>query len=54
VVAFSSREVREPDTRLLQAVRVIGSMLGQFLGRQRVEDDCALPRGDERVAEMIG
>jgi diguanylate cyclase (GGDEF)-like protein/PAS domain S-box-containing protein len=54
VVAFSSREVREPDTRLLQAVRVIGSMLGQFLGRQRVEDDLRRFRAAMNVsAEMI-
>ena len=39
VMAFNSREVREPDTRLLQAVRVIGNMLGQFLSRQQGEDD---------------
>jgi diguanylate cyclase (GGDEF)-like protein/PAS domain S-box-containing protein len=39
VLAFNSREVREPDTRLLQAVLVIGSMLGQFLSRQQGADD---------------
>jgi diguanylate cyclase (GGDEF)-like protein/PAS domain S-box-containing protein len=39
VMAFNSREVREPDSRLLQAVRVIGSMLGQFLSRQQGEDE---------------
>src|SRR5262249_23645194 len=54
VVAVSSREVREPDARLLQAVRVIGSMLGQFLGRQRVEDDLRRFRAAMNVsAEMI-
>jgi len=39
VMTFNSREVREPDTRLLQAVLVIGSMLGQFLSRQQGEDE---------------
>ena len=34
VIAFSSRRAREPDNRLLQAVRVIGSQIGQFLVRQ--------------------
>ena len=34
VMAFSSRRAREPDERLLAAVRVIGSQLGQFLVRQ--------------------
>ena len=54
VVAVSSREVREPDARLLQAVRVIGSMLGQFLGRQHVEDDLRRFRAAMNVsAEMI-
>ena len=54
VVAVSSREVREPDARLLQAVRVIGSMLGQFLGRQQVEDDLRRFRTAMNVsAEMI-
>jgi diguanylate cyclase (GGDEF)-like protein/PAS domain S-box-containing protein len=54
VVAVSSREVREPDTRLLQAVRVIASTLGQFLGRQQVEDDLRRFRAAMNVsAEMI-
>ena len=34
VVAFSSRRTREPDERLLRAMRVIASQLGQFLARQ--------------------
>jgi diguanylate cyclase (GGDEF)-like protein len=34
VVDFSSRRTREPDERLLQAMRVIGSQIGQFLARQ--------------------
>jgi len=34
VMAFSSRRPREPDERLLQAMRVIGSQIGQFLARQ--------------------
>ena len=33
VLAFNNREVREPDARLLQAVRVIGSQIGQFVQR---------------------
>ncbi len=35
VLAFSSREIREPDERLLQAVIVIGSQIGQFLHRMQ-------------------
>jgi PAS domain S-box-containing protein len=36
-LAFFSREVREPDERLLALTRVIGSELGQFLQRKRAE-----------------
>jgi diguanylate cyclase (GGDEF)-like protein/PAS domain S-box-containing protein len=38
VLAFTSQEVREPDERLLQAARVIGSQVGQFLQRMRAEE----------------
>jgi PAS domain S-box-containing protein len=38
VLAFSSRIVREPDDRMLQAVRSIGSQLGRFLQRQQALD----------------
>ena len=37
VLAFFSREVREPDERLLALARVIGSELGQFLQRKQAE-----------------
>ena len=38
VFTYSSREVRKPDERLLQAVRVIGSQIGQFLQRKHSEE----------------
>ncbi len=38
VLSFSSRSLREPEERLLQATRVIGSQVGQFLQRKRAED----------------
>src|SRR5262249_32746214 len=38
VLAFNSREVREPDERLLQAIGVIGSQIGQFLQRKQAEE----------------
>jgi len=38
VFDFTSRQVREPDARMLQATRVIGSQIGQFLQRQRAEE----------------
>ncbi len=37
VLAFNSREVRSPDERMLQAIRVIGSQIGQFVERKRSE-----------------
>ena len=37
-VAFSSRVVREPDPRLLEAAGVIGSQVGQFLIRKQAEE----------------
>jgi PAS domain S-box-containing protein len=46
VLAFSSRHVREPDDRMLQAVQAIGSQLGRFLQRQRALD--ALRRSEKR------
>jgi len=46
VLAFSGSHVREPDDRMLQAVRSIGSQLGQFLRRQKATD--ALRRSEKR------
>jgi diguanylate cyclase (GGDEF)-like protein/PAS domain S-box-containing protein len=37
VLSFSGANAREPDTRLLQTVRVIGSQVGQFLMRKKAE-----------------
>jgi diguanylate cyclase (GGDEF)-like protein/PAS domain S-box-containing protein len=39
VLAFNSREVRKPQERLLQAIRVIGSQIGQFLQRKEGEEE---------------
>jgi len=38
ILNFSSPAVREPDQRLLQASRVIGSQIGQFLQRKQAEE----------------
>jgi len=38
VLVFHSREVREPEDRLLQAVRVIGGQIGQFVRRKNAEE----------------
>src|SRR6266853_1001133 len=37
-LVFHGREVREPEDRLLQAVRVIGGQIGQFVQRKRAEE----------------
>jgi diguanylate cyclase (GGDEF)-like protein/PAS domain S-box-containing protein len=39
VLTFNSRQVREPDERLLKAILVIGSQIGQFLERKRAEEE---------------
>ena len=38
VFAFWSREIREPDPRMLEAIRVIGSQIGQFLRRKQADE----------------
>jgi diguanylate cyclase (GGDEF)-like protein len=38
VLSFSSQSVREPDQRLLDASRAIGSQIGQFLRRKQAEE----------------
>ena len=37
VFAFWSQSIRQPDERLLQAIRIIGSQVGQFLLRKQAE-----------------
>ena len=51
VLNFSSREVREPDERLLQAVRVIGSQVGQFLQRKQAEE--VLQESEDRFRHAV-
>ena len=50
VLAFTSRTVREPDNRMLQAVQSIGGQLGQFLQRQQAAD--ALRRSEARFRKL--
>ena len=38
VMAFNSRTIGKPDERLLQAVRVIGIQIGQFLQRKQAQE----------------
>src|SRR5260370_20253254 len=39
VLAFNSRELREPEERLMEAISVIGTQIGQFLQRKRREEE---------------
>jgi diguanylate cyclase (GGDEF)-like protein/PAS domain S-box-containing protein len=50
VLSFTSRDIREPDERLLQAVRVIGSQIGQFL--QRSEAEQVMRESEERFRSL--
>jgi diguanylate cyclase (GGDEF)-like protein/PAS domain S-box-containing protein len=38
VFSFWSRAIREPDERMLEAIRVVGSQIGQFLRRKQAEE----------------
>ncbi|HEX4928938.1 MAG TPA: diguanylate cyclase [Burkholderiales bacterium] len=50
VLTFASPEVREPDGRLLDASRVIGSQVGQFLSRKQAE--AALRESEARFRSL--
>jgi len=39
VLAFNSRDAREPEDRLMQAISVIGTQIGQFLRRKQREEE---------------
>jgi diguanylate cyclase (GGDEF)-like protein/PAS domain S-box-containing protein len=38
VLTFNSREIRDPDERLTQAIHVIGAQIGQFVQRKQAEE----------------
>jgi diguanylate cyclase (GGDEF)-like protein/PAS domain S-box-containing protein len=50
VLTFASPRVREPDARLLDASRVIGSQVGQFLQRKQAE--AALRESEARFRSL--
>jgi PAS domain S-box-containing protein len=50
-LAFNSREVRERDDRLMQAISVIGSQIGQFLQRKEREEELRRFRAGMDVSE---
>jgi len=51
VLAFNSREVREPEDRLMEAISVIGSQIGQFLQRKQREEELRRFRAGMDVSE---
>jgi diguanylate cyclase (GGDEF)-like protein/PAS domain S-box-containing protein len=51
VMIFQSREIREPDERLLQAMYVIGSQIGQFVRRKQSEEELRRFRAGMDVSE---
>ena len=50
VLGFNSREIREPDENLLQAIHVIGSQIGQFVQRKRADE--VLRESEERFRSL--
>src|SRR2546430_208425 len=50
VFTFNSRQVRGPDERLLDAIRVIGSQIGQFVKRKQAE--AVLRESEERFRSL--
>jgi diguanylate cyclase (GGDEF)-like protein/PAS domain S-box-containing protein len=50
VLAFNSREIREPDEGLLQAIPVIGAQIGQFVQRKQAEE--ILRESEERFRNL--
>jgi diguanylate cyclase (GGDEF)-like protein/PAS domain S-box-containing protein len=53
VLSFSSPRLREPDRRLLEASRVIGSQIGQFLQRKRAEESLRASEGRFRALTQM-
>jgi PAS domain S-box-containing protein len=51
VMEFSSRELREPDERLLQTMQVLGSQVGQFVTRRHAEEE--VRSNESRLRAML-
>jgi PAS domain S-box-containing protein len=51
VMEFFSRALREPDERLLQTMRALGSQLGQFVARRQAEDE--VRASESRLRAML-
>jgi PAS domain-containing protein len=52
VLSFTSRKVREPDARLLQTARIVGSQIGQFMQRKQAEEE--VRESEERFRSLTG
>ena len=50
VLGFNSREIREPDEALLEAIHVIGAQIGLFVQRKRAEE--VLRDSEERFRSL--
>jgi diguanylate cyclase (GGDEF)-like protein/PAS domain S-box-containing protein len=50
VLSFSSREVRQPEERLVEAISVIGSQIGQFVQRKQAEE--VIRENEERFRSL--
>jgi len=51
VIEFFSRELREPDERLLETMRELGSQVGQFVVRRQAEE--AVHASESRLRAML-
>ena len=51
VMEFYSRELREPDERLLETMRELGSQVGQFVARRQAEE--AVRASESRLRAML-
>jgi PAS domain S-box-containing protein len=51
VMEFFSRELREPDQRLLETMRELGSQVGQFVARRQAEE--AVRTSESRLRAML-
>jgi PAS domain S-box-containing protein len=51
VMEFFSRELREPDERLLETMRVLGSQVGQFVARRQAEAE--VRASESRLRAML-
>ena len=54
VLVFNSRDVREPEQRLLQSIHVIGSQVGQFLQRKTADEKVRNQAQQQRLIAQFG